>query len=114
MNKLAVSFLLFTLAQSIAWFQINGQFLWTSFKEHPVIVAFTLGGISSLIFLTAANYAVEHFNGLLWPIRFITFGTGMVAFSILTYVMMGESMNAKTLVSLLLSLAIICLQIFWK
>lgn len=114
MNNLVASFLLFFLAQGIIWFQTNGQFLWTSFKDHPVVVAFTLGGTAALIFLTATKYAVEHFNGLFWPGRFIAFATGMLIFAILTYLFRGEGMNAKTVISLILSLAIICLQIFWK
>jgi hypothetical protein len=114
MNNLVAAFLLFFFAQGVIWFQTNGQFIWPWFKEHPVIVAFTLGGFAALMFLTATRYVVDHFNGLFWPGRFIAFATGMLIFAVLTYLFRGEGMNAKTIVSLILSLCIICLQIFWK
>lgn len=114
MNNLVISFLLFFLAQSMIWFQTNGQFMWPFFKDHPIIIAFTLGSAAGWVFFNATSYAVQHFNGLLWPGRFIGFGTGMIVFTILTYLIMGENINAKTLVSLMLALIIICLQIFWK
>jgi len=114
MNNLIAAFALFFLAQGIVWFQTNGQFIWPWFDKHPILISFTIGGLAQLIFLTATNKAVEHFNGLFWPGRFIAFATGMVIFAGLTYLFRGEGMNVKTVICVLLSLAIICLQIFWK
>ena len=48
------------------------------------------------MFIYATTYVVEFFNGSLWPGRFIGFGMGMIAFSILTYVIMGEGITTKT------------------
>jgi len=57
---------------------------------------------------------VGHFDGLLWPSRFIGFSTGIVTFAALTYIFMDEGINLKTAVSLVLALALIIIQLFWK
>jgi hypothetical protein len=44
----------------------------------------------------------------------IAFGTGVFAFSLLSYGIMGESINMKTAVSLVLATAIVLIQILWK
>jgi uncharacterized protein with PQ loop repeat len=56
----------------------------------------------------------EYYDGQLWPGRFIGFAMGMISFSVLTYLIMDEPLNAKTIICLLLSLIIICVQLFWK
>lgn len=56
----------------------------------------------------------EYYDGQLWPGRFIGFTMGMISFSVLTYLIMDETLNAKTIICLLLSLIIICVQLFWK
>jgi hypothetical protein len=56
----------------------------------------------------------EYYDGQLWPGRFIGFAMGMISFSALTYLIMDEPLNAKTLICLFLSLIIICVQLFWK
>jgi hypothetical protein len=56
----------------------------------------------------------EYYDGQLWPGRFIGFAMGMISFSFLTYLIMDEPLNAKTLICLILSFIIICVQLFWK
>ena len=60
------------------------------------------------------TFVVEYFNGSLWPGRFIGFGTGMIVFSILTYLIMGEGITVKTLISLILATTLVAIQILWK
>ena len=69
---------------------------------------------TSLSFFYAWKIGVEVSGGELWPVRMIGFGVSTIMFSTLTYVMMKEGLNAKTLVCLGLSIAIIMIQIFWK
>ena len=57
---------------------------------------------------------VEHFDGALWPGRFIGFACGMVTFAILTNVYMNEGINAKTALSLVLASSLVLIQILWK
>jgi len=114
MNNLITACILFFTGQCLIWVQSNGQFLWPWWKRHPVIIAFTLGGIASYLFIKATYYAYTHFEGLLWPGRFIGFGFGMLSFALLTFLFMHEGVNLKTIVSLMLACALIGIQLFWK
>ena len=53
-------------------------------------------------------------GGLLWPARFIGFGVGMVIYAVMVNYHFSEGINTKTLTSLILSLVLICIQVFWK
>lgn len=112
--KLLIGFLLFFLGQGLIWVQTNGQFIWPWFKKNPWPVAIGFGSIISYILIHATRYVVEHFDGLLWPGRFIGFASGMIIFAGLTWYFMGESITAKTAVSLTLATALIAVQLLWK
>jgi len=114
MNQLVIGILLFTLGQVLIWIQTNGQFLWKWFDKNPLILSITFGTIISYIFIFATKYVVNHFDGLLWPGRFIGFGTGMISFVILTWIFMGEGITTKTAISLVLATTLVSIQILWK
>lgn len=114
MNNLAYAFILFMIGQAIIWVQSNGQFLWPWWKNNPLLVSFTLGGIVSYIFIKATYYTYTYFDGMLWPGRFIGFASGILVFAFLTWFLMNEGINAKTVVSLCLATALLGVQIFWK
>ena len=57
---------------------------------------------------------MNHFDGLLWPGRFIGFASGVISFAFLSYYFMGEGITFKTGVSLLLAVVIVLIQVFWK
>lgn len=102
------------LGQAMIWIQTNGQFIWPVFKKNPIAVSIISGSIISYIVIYATRMVVEHFDGLLWPGRFIGFASGMVVFALMTWIFMGEGINAKTGISLLLALSLIGVQIFMK
>tara|TARA_R110001592_G_scaffold87117_2_gene257209 strand:- start:9289 stop:9630 length:342 start_codon:yes stop_codon:yes gene_type:complete len=112
--NLLIGVLLTLLGQSIIWFQTNGQFIWPWFKNHPFLISVLFGTSVSYIFILGTKYLVSYFNGVIWPARLIGFGLGMVVFTACAYVFMGESINSKTSVSLLLAFTIVYIQIFWK
>jgi hypothetical protein len=114
MKNLIYGILLFLLGQSMIWFQTNGQFVWPWFKKNPIFIALIGGTTISYMFIIATNLVAEYYGGEIWPGRFLGFATGMVAFSVLTYIIMGEPLTTKTVVSLLISLLLVCIQIFWK
>ena len=114
MLKLIIGIVLFLIGQALIWFQTNGQFFNSWAKENPVYMALIFSFPISYMFIYATTFVVEYFNGSLWPGRFIGFGTGMIAFSILTYIIMGEGITTKTLISLILATTLVALQIFWK
>jgi len=114
MNKFIIGFLLFFLGQAAIWFQTNGQFVWPWFKKNPVIVSLLMGTSISYVLIFATRFMVAYYDGLLWPGRFIAFGTGIISFTFLTWYFMGEGLTAKTLVSLIMARSLIGIQMFWK
>ena len=105
---------LFFLAQSISWFQTNGQFLNSWVKDNPFLVAAVMGVPIGMCYIYGTTYVVEAFDGKLWPSRLTGFATGIFSFSIFTYIFMKEGINVKTGTILLLATLIIILQVFWK
>lgn len=114
MNRAIVTgFMLFFVGQAMIWYQTNSQFFNTWAKEHPIIMA-TMGWPISYILIIASRYVVTGFEGQLWPGRLVGFASGMMVMAALTYFHMGEAINMKTGVTLLLALAITLIQVFWK
>ncbi len=101
--KLLYGFLLFLLGQGLIWI-----------KKNPWPVAIGFGSIISYILIKATQQVVEHFDGLLWPGRFIGFASGIFIFTAMTWYFMNEGITTKTAVSLILTIALISIQIFWK
>jgi len=114
MSKLTLCVLLFLFGQTLIWFQTNGQFLWKWFDKNPLILSIVFGTVISYIFIFATKYVVNYFDGMLWPGRFIGFGTGMISFVILTWLFMGEGITTKTAISLVLATTLVSIQILWK
>tara|TARA_R110000744_G_scaffold25161_8_gene62597 strand:- start:23647 stop:23898 length:252 start_codon:yes stop_codon:yes gene_type:complete len=82
-------------------------------KEHPFIVSL-FGVPISYLFIVSTKYAYNGFEGLLWPGRLVAFGTGIIIMGICTYIFFGEGLNSKTIISIILSMVILLIQIFWK
>ena len=114
MKNLIYGVVLFIVGQSMIWFQTNGQFIWPWFKRNPLLVSLLAGTTISYMFIVATRNVAEYYDGLLWPGRFIAFGTGMVSFTFLTWYLLGEGLTTKTMVSLMLALTLVTIQIVWK
>ncbi len=112
--NLLIGVILTLIGQILIWFQTNGQFVWDWFRKNPVILAVSFGSVISYIFILGTKYLALHFDGLLWPVRLIGFGLGMLVFSTFTWYFMGETINAKTIISLILAFTLVCIQVFWK
>ena len=112
-QKLISGTLLFLFGQTLVWYQINGQFISTWMKEHPLAVSF-LGVPISFVYIYATQHLVEAFDGDMWPQRLIGFSMGMIAFAFLTWVHVNQGITLKTAVTLALALAIVVIQIIWK
>ena len=113
LNNLVVGITLFAATHIIIWFQVNGQFVWPWAKDHPWTMSL-LGFPISYILIIATKYIVAGFDGLLWPGRLVGFGTGMIIMGILTWIILGEGISTKTLISLILATTLVALQVFWK
>ena len=112
-QKLISGTLLFLFGQTLVWYQINGQFISTWMKEHPLAVSF-LGVPISFVYIYATQHLVEAFDGDMWPQRLIGFSMGMIAFAFLTWVHLNQGITLKTAVTLALATAIVVIQIVWK
>ena len=112
-RELLYTLLTFLTVQSAVWFQANGQFVWTWFKDNPFILS--LFGIPiSLGYIWGTKFAFAAFEGTLWPGRLLGFAMGIISFTILTNYYMGEGISTKVIVSLILAIALVCIQVFWK
>ena len=108
-----ISLFWFFVAHIAVWFQLNGQFKWDWFKNNEWVLA--LAGVPiSFLYLWGTKYAVNGFDGLLWPGRFVGFGVGMVVYAIFTGYFFNEGITPKTAISLGLALFLISVQLFWK
>ena len=111
---IVVTTLVFVISQILIWYQTNGQFVWKWADEHPFAKACIFAVPISYAFIVATKLVVGYFDGTLWPGRLIGFATGLTSFTILTIIYLGEGINAKTMISLVLATALVCIQIFWK
>ena len=114
MKNLFVGLFLFSLAQAMIWIQTNGQFVWPWFKRNPLILSLIGGTMISYIFIKGTAMVAEHFDGQLWPGRFIGQAIGIVIFAAMTFIFLNEGINTKTSISLVLALILLGVQIFWK
>jgi hypothetical protein len=112
-KALALCLIFFASTQLLTFFQMNGQFLSEWCKNHPFTLSL-LGVPISYGFIMATKYAFIEFGGMLWPGRLIGFSTGMILFAFCTYIFFGEGLNTKTITTLVLSVMVILIQIFWK
>lgn len=113
-KSLLLGVLLFLGAQSLSWFQTNGQFISEWMKNHPILVSGLMGVPVGLCYIYGTTYIVESFNGQLWASRLLGFATGIFSFTILTFIFMKEGINLKTAIILLLATIIVLIQVFWK
>jgi len=110
---LIFSALLFILGQSLVWIQTNGPLVWPSIKTYKWALLL-LGMPITALFMHATKLAVGGFDGEFWPARFVSFVSGIIIFSIFTWLFKGEGITMKTMISLALSVIIIFIQLFWK
>jgi hypothetical protein len=113
-NKLLLVVALFTMGHISAWFQFNSQFIWDWWKERQMLSVLIYSLPTSFFFILGTKHAVEMTESV-WSSRLLGYGVGIIIFSILTYVMMRESVfTPKTLTCVILSIIIILIQVFWK
>ena len=103
----------FIIGHCCVFIQLNGQFKWEWFQQNEFILALC-GIIISFFYIWGTKYTVAGMEGLLWPTRFIGFGIGIIIYAIMVSYYFGEGFTTKTLVSIALSLILICIQAFWK
>ena len=104
---------LFLLVQVITWFQLNGQFFSPWFKNNVFLLC-VFGIPISWLYIEATRLGFIAFDGLIWPGRLLGFAAGIFTFALCANVFMGEGLNTKTMVSLILATILTLIQVFWK
>ena len=106
-------FIVYTFSQVFTFYQLQGH-LWSKWiKDHPFIM--TLLGVPVGYFVILASREMVHlYDGQTWPNRIIGFALGVFVFTIMAWIMLREPITTKTAVCLLLSFAVLGIQLFWK
>jgi len=114
MNKsVLVGIVWFLLGHIAVFFQLNGQFKWDWFKDNTILLA--ICGIPiSFLYIWGTKYAVEGFDGQLWPARFLGFSIGMVVYAFGVAYFFKQGITPKVAVSLVLASTLLAVQLFWK
>ena len=97
------------------WFSVNSQFVNDAWKEKSFFIMMLLAVPISVIGYWASRLGYHELNDSAWSVRFIGFGVSYLVFPVLTWMLLNESMfTAKTMVCIVLSIVIMCIQIFWN
>jgi multidrug transporter EmrE-like cation transporter len=112
-QKIAYGMLIGALAQILTFFQLQGQFKYQWMKDNQFITSL-IGIPISYLFISSVKYIVSAYDGELWPSRLIGYGVGVIVFIAMSKLWFGEPVTLKTLTCLLLSIAIILIQLFWR
>ena len=99
------------IANILAWYQIQGQFLVGKVGKilNNDLTIIILGIPIGWLLWKAAALSYVVFGGV-WNIRMIGFGLGTLIFGIMTWGILGELPAWHTVVSIILAIAIILLQ----
>jgi len=113
-SKMFAGFLCFCLGHTLAWFQLNSQFVWEWWKDRPLEAVFLYAVPVGLSFWFGTKFLVEATEEL-WSSRLIAFAASYMVFPLLTWWLMNESpFTPKTMTCILLSCMIVAVQLFWK
>jgi len=108
MNKLILALSISFFGHIWAWFHMQGQFKYEWAKSLWWVV---LGGIPiSICFFYGTKWYYEYFQNY-WYVRPIGFGMATFVFGVLTWLILHEVPDTRTIISLLLSAIIIILQL---
>ena len=114
LKELLLGALLFFSGQVMAWYQTNGQFISPWIKNNPILISTIVGIPIGVLYIYGTHYVAQYSGGELWPVRIVGFVTGILGFTLLTYIHLDETITLKTGVILALMTIIVLLQVFWK
>jgi len=97
----------------LIWFQTVAPIRFPVFLSKYTWLVYLLGLFTSILFVEASKIGATIFVNP-WTLRFMAFAINTLLFATLTQVTMGTDFDTKTIVCLLLSVAIILIQCFWN
>lgn len=98
------------LAEALVWWQISAGNLFPYFKDKFWPLLITSPAVT-YFYWKAANILYTQ-TGTFWSVRVVSFATGTIVFSLLTYMYFNVPLSPKTAIIIFLSIAIICIQIY--
>lgn len=113
MNNFVLGVLWGVLGQVLSFIQLQGGIKWGWTEKYGILLMF-LGIPISWAFIKSVQNFILAFNGEIYPSRILGFAVGIIVFGIMGWFLFRESVSPKTGVCLLLSLAIILIQVLWK
>ena len=99
--------------QVISFMQLQGSIKYGWFQKYPILILLSALP-STWLYIKSVDNLVIWGDGQLWPSRLIGFGVGIIVFYIMSLTLFGETLSLKTISCLLLAIAIIAVQLFWK
>ena len=108
MSKFIIALLFSIFGNIIAWVQMNGQFKYEWMRQWWVIGI--MGIPVSYFFFYSTRWYYEYFNNY-WYVRPIGFGLSTIIFGTMTWLILHEVPDTKTIISLLLGIIIVILQL---
>ena len=111
MTKLWWAIFAQTIAAILAFFQLQGHYVWPKIKFlSSMWWVYGTSVIIAPLFFYSTIWSFEHF-GAFWNMRLAGFGIGTLVFGIMAWSLIGEIPTMKTFVCLLLAAAIILIQV---
>lgn len=111
--KLLYGTILAIIGQILTFIQMQGGYKWKLYEKYPLLTLLLSIPIS-WCFIKSVHIYIDEFKGNMWPSRIIGFGFGVIVFSLLSYFLFDEHINTKTFVCILLAIAILLIQFYWK
>jgi len=112
-EKLFIGVVFGILAQTLTFFQLQGQLKYDWFKNHYWLVVL-MGIPVSMLFMYSVKNMVSAYGGEMWPSRLIGFSIGAIVFTYFSWSLFGEPLTMKTIICLILSFSILGVQLFMK
>jgi hypothetical protein len=112
-EKLLIGVVFGIIAQTLTFFQLQGQIKYEWFKNHYWLVVL-MGIPVSMLFMYSVKNMVSAYGGEMWPSRLIGFSIGAVVFTYFSWYLFGEPLTMKTIICLILSFSILGVQLFMK
>lgn len=112
-EKLVIGIIVGVFAQVLTFLQLQGQMKFELFKNNYWLVV-GLGIPISMMFMFSVKNMVLAFGGEMWPSRLIGFSIGAIIFSMMSWWLFKEPITLKTVICLVLSAAILLVQLLMK
>ena len=111
MTKLWLAIIAQVLGSLIAFYQLQGHYVYPQYKFLKSMWWVYLTSIPiAPLFFYSTKWSFEHF-GAFWNMRLAGFGIGTMVFGIMAWIFIGEIPTIKTMISILLAVAIILIQV---